>query len=563
MKYLLLLLVCMSAFALEPLVLEDFEMLEGVTKTGQQSSFKLTDQAAVGSGALEVTLPGTVSCRLSFGIPEKQIWNEYQGISFRVKGDGSDAWVPISLVSTQGSYSYVYFVPMKSTSWTTYKVGWDEFIPEAAVGLIGELGSLPPCGIDILRFGCRWTIWYDNAPIPKHTACFDHVQLEPVIDKNPGDFQPMPAGRFLTKLREGKPVLIQCQGDSVTAGTSLREKEKTRYSIQLQNILREWLGNEGITVLNKAVGGARANDLRAWINRDFNGETPDLVTVWIGYNDKSGAIAREYYGRAVNDYIDRVAQKTKGESAILLIATGPGKGPRFTMMDDFAEEIRKIAKDRKLLLFDVNNILKSLGHEDFCELMADMAHPNEAGHRMVAEKLADFLVEAAKITTPKPVKPQKPAPPKGQEYETTLEGDAENWKLEPQAEVTTELAQDNGKCLKLTAVENNPDHVRAWSTPINVISGQVYRIEADVLNKIAKGRYGIYIAEYSEGDGKGQFDGLSMHCVFAQAGNARHWTRHGSKYTVPEGIKSVRVLVWSSKDSLGTLYFDNLKVIPK
>ena len=565
MRYLWLLVVCMSAlaFALEPLVLVDFETLEGVTKTGQQSSFKLIDQAAVGSGAIEVTLPGTVACRLPFDIPEKQSWNEYQGISFQVKGDGSDVWMPISLVSTQGSYSYVYFVPLTSTSWTTYKVGWDEFIPESAVGLIGELGSLPPCGIDIVRFGCRWNIWYDNAPIPQHTACFDQVQLEPVIDKVPSSFQPKSPEQFLAKLREGKPVLIQCQGDSITAGTGLRDKVTSRYSIQLQNILREWLGNEGITVLNRAVGGARTNDLRAWLNRDFIGETPDLVTVWIGYNDKSGAIGREYYARTVNDYIDRIAQKTKGESAILLIATGPGKGPRFTMMDDFAQEIRNIAKDRKLLLFDASHILKSLGHEAFCDLMADMAHPNEAGHQLIAEKLADFLVDAAKITTPKPVKQQKSAPPQGQEYTTTFEGDAEDWKLERQTELTTELAQDNGTCLKLTAVEKNTDHVRAWSKPINVIPGQVYQVEADVLNKITTGRYGIYLAEYDEGDGKGQFNSLKMHCVISHKGNATRWTRHDGKYTVPEGIKSIRVLVWIAKESIGTLYFDNLKVSPK
>ena len=103
MRYLWLFVVCMSAFAfaLEPLVLVDFETLEGVTKTGKQSSFKLTDQAAVGSGAIEVTLPGTVAYRLPFDISEKQSWNEYQGISFQVKGDGSDVWMPISLVSTR------------------------------------------------------------------------------------------------------------------------------------------------------------------------------------------------------------------------------------------------------------------------------------------------------------------------------------------------------------------------------------------------------------------------------------------------------------------------------
>jgi len=67
-------------------------------------------------------------------------------------------------------------------------------------------------------------------------------------------------------------------------------------------------------------------DIRAWVPRDFFGAAPDLLTLWIGYNDKSNAFTRDYFKRSVLEYIDRVCRATHGQTAILLLATGPGWG---------------------------------------------------------------------------------------------------------------------------------------------------------------------------------------------------------------------------------------------
>lgn len=400
-KTLFTLLVLLSAvcLALDPIILDDF------TKPNEWKPYKgctvTPAEGPDGTQAITVKLPGTAERKLPFAPQSKWAWDQYQGISFSVKGDGSDCWAPIAI--RYSSYSYLFFFPLKNTEWHRYSVPWHDFIPESQIDLIGEPGALPPCGIEILRLGCRWNIWYDNAKIPPHTFSIANVRLEPNVDSTRKSFKPAPFQAVLDKLKAGKPVTIQFQGDSITAGTSVADKVNKRYSKRTEILLRKWLNNPNINCINRAVGGARTNDGRAWLNRDFVAELPDLVTIWYGYNDKSGCITTAYYKKCMADYIARIAAKTQGKTAILLFATGPGKDARYTMMDDYAQAMRDLARELNIPCFDVNKCFKSVDKKHFCDtFMADTAHPNAKGHQFIADSLCDFLVNAAGIKTPKP-----------------------------------------------------------------------------------------------------------------------------------------------------------------
>ena len=119
-----------------------------------------------------------------------------------------------------------------------------------------------------------------------------------------------------------------------------------------------------------------------------------LVTILYGYNDKSGAHTKAYFKDSLNDYLDRIARKTGGKTAVLLLPTIPGMGPRFVMMDDFADAVRETAQARGLACFDLQKVFKAIGREKINDLLADMAHPNAEGHRLIAEAIANVLAGA-------------------------------------------------------------------------------------------------------------------------------------------------------------------------
>lgn len=554
-----LLLTATLCLALEPITIDDFS-----TPAAYKALSKATVEPAEGINggkAIKVTLPGAVSRSLPFTDTDLDAWNAYKGISFQVKGDGSDAWAPIAISNRYSTYSYVYFFPLKSTDWVKYTVAWNDFIPENQVGLIGEPSGLPPCGINSLRFGCRWNIWFNNDRIPSHSFTVTNVVLETSVPAPLPACKPAPFQNVLAKLKARQPLTIQFQGDSITAGTSLSDKITQRYSIQTQNILRQWLKTDKINCINRAVGGARTNDGRAWLGRDFVAGAPDLVTIWYGYNDKSGGTTAAYYKQAMANYIDRICAYTKGKTAILLFATGPGTGARFTMMDDFAQAMRDLAAEKGITCFDVHQHLKAVGKAPFAEkYMADTAHPNAEGHKFVADKLAEFLIAQAGITDPKPLPPPEPVVEAGKAVSWDFEEVVTTWQLEPQSEITDEKAAKGKKSLKLTALQNNKDHVRAWSKIIPVTPGQKYTLSADILVNAVQGRFGIFVVEYPDAEGKMPYNS-NLTCLINKGGP--NWNNYSKKYKVPEKVNGIKILFWASKTTQGTFFADNISLQPE
>ena len=514
------------------------------------------------AGVVVSHLPkGTAQLQLVFDDDQLDVFDQYQGVSFYIKGDGSDCWETISLLHNY-NYTYNYFVPLKSTEWVKYTVAWRDFIPESQCGMIQQTGGIPACGINTLRIGCRWRIWYDNAQIPEHSLMISDVKLEPVVNRPTNQWKPAPFDGVLAKLKNKEPLTIQFQGDSITAGTSLRDKVKERYSIKTEELLRKWLKNDKIVCVNRAVGGARTNDERAWLQRDFSGGVPDLVTLWIGYNDKSGCNTVSYYKQTVADYIDRVAEITKGRSAFLLFAPGPGKGARFTMMDDYAQAIRELAAERGLPCFDVSKLFKSFGKKEFSNTyMADTAHPNAKGHEVVADALCEFLVKAAGITEPKPLPPPEPVVENHTSLSWDFEGPMDNWILELNAGPTDEKAKDGKRCMKLLCVKGEKDHTRAWSQPIPVKAWQKFTVSGDLLAELEHDEgIGVYVVEYEDDEAKGAYRN-PLTCVGRKS--MPNWSHFSSEYKVPEGVRSIRLLFWSFKTNVGSVYLDNLSLQPK
>jgi len=549
----------------DPVILEDFENLGGWKPNPPKvASFKKADTAAVGQGAIHVTVPRMVGKQISrTRIEGSAAWDQYEGISFWVKGDGSDLFGALAVgPRPSGSYNYVCYFPLKNTEWHKITVPWANLVPEGQYYPIGTRGALPPSGIKAVRFGSRWSIYHNNAKLPTHSYCIDQIRIEEKVDPPAPVPKPRPFAEILELLKAKKPVHIVCMGDSITAGTGLTDKDKERYAVLIQGILREWLGYGDILCESRAVGGAKLTDARAWVPRDFVGEPPDLVTILYGYNDKSGAYLQSYFKDSLNDYIDRIARKTQGKTAFLLLPTIPGTGPRFIMMDDFADAVRETAKERDVACFDLQKVFKDIGREKVEAYFGDQAHPNADGHRLIADAIATFLVRSAGINTPKPEpKPEETVAP-GSEHAWTFEDDAGQWLLKTdEITIPAGKATSGTKALKFLMKGPGKGHRCAYSPVFAVAPGQKYRIEAKIFCEDVKdGTVGVYACAYDNAKGEGEPQIKSVRSASNMTGR---WETAGGSYKVPDNTAALKILVWSRRDSAGTFYVDDVRVVPQ
>ncbi len=374
---------------------ETFDKTEGWERQGG-ARIEPAAAAAVGAGAASFTLPGAMFKKVDPPKPRVPDASDegYQGVSFWAKGDGSDQFGTVVLCGAHPlwfPFKYAYAFPLKETAWKKYVVAWRDWIPEDPVYSVGTPGGAPPSNIQYVKVGSKWTITHNNRDLPRFSFSLDHLQLE---TEAPAE-APAPALEKIENVRAKfaarKPVQVLCIGDSITAGTSLGKPDEERYAQVLERLLRQRLKYDGVSVLSRAVGGAQVNDLRLWAARDFTAVAPDLVTIMVGYNDKSWGYPADYYASALSDYLCRVARQTQGRAAVLLMPPIPGRGARFVMMDDYADAVRKLAAARGVALCDVNKTFKAFGRDGLNEYFADDAHPNAKGHERLAAAIADLL----------------------------------------------------------------------------------------------------------------------------------------------------------------------------
>ena len=321
----------------------------------------------------------------------------FNGISFKVKGDGSGNFGSISIGQRWG-WCFSWHFPLENKEWTEYKVAWEDMNPVWSwnVGKINGRGGLTPGGIDFLGIGNKWKIGYFNAPVAAHQYSIADVRLvEDAATKYADHNGKARAIQDVVKnMKEGKNVTVVSVGDSITAGARLRSPQAESYSAVMQKKLREQFRNDRITVSAHAVGGATLIDLLNWMERDIGNTPPDLITILIGTNDKSTGKSCASYAMQFNEYIGRLIAKTQGRSAILLINAVPGKYYRWDMMDDYADAVKEIGNRRGLPVCDLYGAMRALGREKVAGLLADLLHPNAAGHQAIGEIVANSVIQA-------------------------------------------------------------------------------------------------------------------------------------------------------------------------
>ena len=350
---------------------------------------------ADGGKAMRLPYPGVMVSKIfPYSLDDVAALKDMQGIAFDAKTeDGRVIYLPVT-IGGHGNWgwNYTQYVPISGDKFSTYTLAWADFVPPRATRDMefGKPGALTAPGVNTVAFGDQWGFGGGNAAHKAGAVLIRNLRFAPKAEAQ------LPAGNkgfgkladVVKKMKSGEPVLIYLSGDSLTANGPAGK----RYAEVLGDLLRKKYNNPKIRPEIIAVGGAHSWTLRVWAVRDFlNRPTPDLVTLTVGYNDRSAAMDAELFKASLHDYFDRISALTGGKAAVLLMPTMPARAERRHMQDPFADACRSLAKEMPVSLFDLHNVFAALKGADYEAKFADKCHFNEDGHAFIAAQIADYL----------------------------------------------------------------------------------------------------------------------------------------------------------------------------
>jgi lysophospholipase L1-like esterase len=198
------------------------------------------------------------------------------------------------------------------------------------------------------------------------------------------------------------------------------------------DLFRKELPERGMSVrvVNAGVGGNHTEHARARVEKDVLSHNPDIVVIQFGINDAAVDVWKDppateprvplaKFGLNLRHLI-KVA--TEGGAKVVLMTPNPlrwtpkmrelyGRPPYMpneadgfnTKLAEYAESVRQIAKSEGLPLIDVYRSFEKFGMSDgqrVDDLLLDGIHPNERGHRLVADQLIARLLQLREASAP-------------------------------------------------------------------------------------------------------------------------------------------------------------------
>ena len=318
------------------------------------------------------------------GTPE---WDRTEGFSFWVKGEGTDGFGGIELIYDEDySLRYDYCFSVKGTTWKKIEVAWRDLIPVLPGPRAKPLGTPDgnaPAKLSGFWIG-KWWYWRDY---PAIAFTIDEIRLEPTIDSN-RDRVALPQGGSLDRVRAllkaGKPITIVTMGDSLTDKRHWANREICWVDLLKQQMHEKY--NSNVTIVNPAIGGTQLRQNVVLIPRWLDtAPSPDLVTIFFGFNDWDAGMRGEEFRGACDDAVDRIRRATKGKTDVLIMTTNPAAS-RWMEASELAEACRLAARDRHAGLADTEHAFRAAGLVDRNRLFVDdRVHLSRKGHELVAE----------------------------------------------------------------------------------------------------------------------------------------------------------------------------------
>jgi acyl-CoA thioesterase I len=181
-----------------------------------------------------------------------------------------------------------------------------------------------------------------------------------------------------------KTLRILCYGDSLTAGYGL-DREKA-FPAQLEKVLRE--KGHSVEIVNAGVSGDTSRQALSRIDWSLRRGGPfDVVLLGIGANDG----LRRNDVNQMRENIEKMIQKFRDAGLKVYLL---GMRLPLNYEENYRKSFEKVYPDleKKYALDLYPFILEGIALEANYNL-EDLIHPNQAGHLLLAQKLADWLLK--------------------------------------------------------------------------------------------------------------------------------------------------------------------------
>jgi acyl-CoA thioesterase I len=278
--------------------------------------------------------------------------------------------------------------------------------------------SLLRCAISLILFGVSIAIPASSQTLVNPQAesnlstqtPSDKPVRQPITISNPSlppkDATPQARrniGVFFDKLRAGKEVTIAYLGGSITAGIGASNPEKTSYRALVTEWLRKLYPQSHVSEINASVIGTGSlyGALRA--RRDVIAFKPDLVFIDFAIDDEGeeeGAVKKAIEGLLRQLLI--IPQPPE----ILMLYTTTAKRD---VPNEWHEAIAAYYQVQSIDLQSQVRAMVDAGKIKPSEFWKDGVNPTDAGHKIYAEQITNFLAEQEKLE-PTPIARNLPTP---------------------------------------------------------------------------------------------------------------------------------------------------------
>lgn len=310
--------------------------------------------------------------------------SEFDGVKFRVKGDGSGTFGLLEIRTDGYVNIFQAIFPLDSTQWREVSIRWEEFFQTNDVP---EDSPKNWQDTNVFAFGSR-AGWGSCSYSVDDVALSKIPPREPVTA--PDGYATL--AKTAALLAQGRGLKIVALGDSITYGAQVpSDKRKTSlYYHVAAKIISDAFGGAEMTLVNAGVGGDTIAEGLIRIGHKVAAEEPDLVLVLLGANDAIYLFPDSRVRRTMELLLDTLLETTDAEILLLgptPILNKPGTPERYGQI------YREIACEKKIAFLDLSPAMTILARTDYKRALADTVHLSAYGHEVIGKAIGEHIVE--------------------------------------------------------------------------------------------------------------------------------------------------------------------------
>ena len=184
------------------------------------------------------------------------------------------------------------------------------------------------------------------------------------------------------KARRGEQLTVGFIGGSITQGC-LASKAEYAYAYRVYEWLQHKFPDADFTYINAGIGGTTSHFGAARVQEDLLVYKPDLVFLDFTVNDE----ATDFFGETYEGVVRQILLAEKAPALVPIYHIYYQNGMN-------AERVHaKICRHYKLPVVSMRSLYQKLldGELELEEITADGLHPNDYGHKLVAELIIEKL----------------------------------------------------------------------------------------------------------------------------------------------------------------------------